>query len=122
MVHGPAQPNRDEVAPAERVLYDQVVERFRSSHTAAQAEDARRFEMLGEPSEVGYFFGALLHSPQLAARVSDLGAFYRGITGPGRLSAGEREWVVEAVGHELDHCRRTRTGEACDQYGETQLT
>jgi alkylhydroperoxidase family enzyme len=48
-------------------------------------------------------FGALLHSPVLATRISELGRFYR--SGSPVFTPGDREWVVEVVGHETN-CRR----------------
>jgi alkylhydroperoxidase family enzyme len=103
MTYAPSQPARDDVPPEEREFYDRVVQRFRLAATAEQADDARRFGMLREPSEVGYFFGALLHSPRLAASISELGRFYR--SGERPFSPRDREWVVEAVAHAIG-CKR----------------
>src|SRR5215207_8630144 len=103
MSYAPSQPARDAVAPDELAAFDAVLARFRSRATAAEADDAERFGQLGEESEVGTFFAALLHSPPLAAGLSELGSYYRGPR-PGYTPA-EREWVVEVVGHETG-CRR----------------
>jgi AhpD family alkylhydroperoxidase len=100
----PPQPDRDLIGdPEELAAYDSVVARFRSRATPAEVADGERMRGLGEAPEMGVYFAALLHTPRLAAGLSDLGAYYRGDSFA--LSPAEREWVVVAVGVEAN-CRR----------------
>jgi hypothetical protein len=91
MQRPPKQPRRTEIPDTDIAAYDGVVKRFRAWFGAGDAPAETHFE-------VGTYFGALLNSPQLCAKASDLGVFFRAVGNtPGSYSHADREFVDQVL-------------------------
>lgn len=104
MTFTPPMPPRDSIRPEEVEAYDRLVHR----QTAYGYTDfVKRFlheeMLLAFPgTEVQPYFQALLHSPLIAAGMSDLGVVYRtrGEFADG-MSHADREWIDMVMSEEL---------------------
>lgn len=86
----PRQPARSEIRPEDMEAYDFVIERARY-HTG-----------MADPEADAGYYGRFLLAPQVSARLSQLGRYFRTLgAGDGSYSHADREFVDQVLGADL---------------------